>query len=179
MDRDSFHATVGTEIIVNSRKYDNRVRRTWTGGLVTNNGNLLVLVGRFEDDVKHSDLGLIRKGTVSFEHFWLTRWYNIFRFHEPDGTLKAWYCNVAMPPVLGGGVLDFVDLDIDVVTWPDLSYEILDRDDFERNSVKYNYPDDVRSAAEQALNDLQTLIKHQSFPFNDTGKTISDLKSKI
>ncbi len=171
MDRDSFHATVGAEITVNSRKYDGRVRRSWTGGLISRNDELIVLVGRFDQNVKHSDLGSISQGTVSFEHFWLDRWYNIFRFHEPDGTLKAWYCNVAMPATFDGAVLDFVDLDIDVVVWPDMKYEVLDRDDFEENSVKYGYPDRIKIAAESALTDLLTLVKKHNLPqatYNDS-----------
>lgn len=158
MDRDSFHAAVGAEVTVNSRKYDGRVRRTWKGGLLTRSDDLVVLVGRFDEDVEHSDLGIIRRGTVSFEHFWPARWYNIFRFHEPDGQLKAWYCNVAMPAVFDREVIDFIDLDIDVVVWPDMSYDVVDLDDFERNSQKYGYPVEIRSAAQSALADLLTMI---------------------
>ena len=164
MNRDSFHAAVGAEITVNSRKYDGSVRRTWKGGLVSRSDELIILVGRFDQDVEHSDLGFISQGTVSFEHFWPRRWYNIFRFHEPDGKLKAWYCNVAMPATFDGAVLDFVDLDIDVVAWPDLSYDVLDRDDFEENSVKYGYPDDIRASVEAALAELITMIERQDLP---------------
>lgn len=164
MNRDSFHATVGSEITVNSRKYDGRVRRSWTGGIVSLSQELIILVGRFDQDVEHSDLGFIAKGTVSFEHFWFDRWYNIFRFHEPDGTLKAWYCNVAMPAMFDGAVLDFVDLDIDVVIWPDMHYDVLDRDDFVKNSVKYAYPDPINMAAESALTDLLTMVKNHRLP---------------
>jgi protein associated with RNAse G/E len=164
MDRAFFHAAVGTEIAVNSRKYDGRVRRTWTGGLVSRSEELIVLVGRFDRDVEHTDLGLISRGTVSFEHFWLDRWYNIFRFHEPDGKLKAWYCNVAMPPEFDGDVLDFVDLDLDVVVLPDFSYEVLDRDDFEQNSAKYRYPAQVCEAAESALDELIAMIDDRRLP---------------
>ena len=163
MDRDSFHA-VGTEIAVNSLKYDGRVRRTWTGGLVSSSDELIVLVGRFDKDVEHSDLGFIGRGTVSFEHFWLERWYNIFRFHEPDGKLKAWYCNIAMPPSFDGGVLNFVDLDIDVVVWPDLRYDVLDRDDFERNTLKFGYPHEILAATEKALADVIGLIESRGLP---------------
>ena len=83
------------QITVNSRKYDQKIRRSWSGGLVSQTDSLLVVVGRFDSDVEHNDLGLIKKGTVSFEFYWLDRWYNVFRFHEPDGTLRNYYCNVA------------------------------------------------------------------------------------
>ena len=154
----------GRRITVNSRKYDGKVRRTWTGGIVSESDDLIVLVGRFEFDVLHNDIGSIREGTVSFEHYWLDRWYNVFRFHEPDGALKCYYCNVAMPPTFDGLVIDYVDLDIDVITWPDKTREILDLDDFERNTIKFGYPDDIRGSALTALDELAALIDADGLP---------------
>ncbi len=154
----------GREITVNSRKYDGRVRRSWTGGLVSEADGYIVLVGRFDRDVEHSDLGLIREGTVSIEHFWLDRWFNVFRFHEPDGALKSHYCNITMPPKFDGQVIDYVDLDIDVIVWPDKTRDVLDLDDFERNSVKFAYPDDVRASALAALDELTAEIDSDRLP---------------
>ena len=154
----------GREITINARKYDGSLRRQWTAGIVSQTEELTIAVGRFEFDVEHSDLGLIKQGTVSFEHFWRDRWYNIFRFHEPDGALRNYYCNVAMPFTLEGETLEFVDLDIDVVAWPDGRVEVLDRDDFEVNSVKFGYPEDVIAAAEQSLAELLTLVELGQLP---------------
>ena len=154
----------GREITINARKYDGSLRRQWTAGIVSQTEELTIAVGRFEFDVEHSDLGLIKQGTVSFEHFWRDRWYNIFRFHEPDGSLRNYYCNVAMPFTLEGETLEFVDLDIDVVAWPDGRVEVLDRDDFEVNSVKFGYPEDVIAAAEQSLAELLTLVELGQLP---------------
>lgn len=154
----------GQGITIKARKYDGSLRRQWIAGVVSQKEDLTVAVGRFEFDVEHSDLGLIKQGTVSFEHFWRDRWYNIFRFHEPDGSLRNYYCNVAMPFTLEGETLEFVDLDIDVVIWPDGRVEVLDRDDFELNSVKFGYPEDVIAAAEQSLAELLTLVELGQLP---------------
>ncbi len=154
----------GREITVNARKYDGSLRRQWTAGVVSQTEDLTIAVGRFEFDVVHSELGLIKTGTVSFEHFWKDRWYNIFRFHEPDGSLRNYYCNVAMPFTLDGDTLEFVDLDMDVVVWPDGRLEVLDRDDFEENLVRFNYPDAIVENAEAALIELLTLIRSASLP---------------
>ncbi|MBK6721994.1 MAG: DUF402 domain-containing protein [Pyrinomonadaceae bacterium] len=154
----------GREITVNALKYDGSLRRHWTAGVVSQTDELTIAVGRFEFDVNHSDLGLIEQGTVSFEHFWKDRWYNIFRFHEPDGSLRNYYCNVAMPFTFDGETLEFVDLDIDVVVWPDGRFEVLDRNDFEENSVKFDYPGDLIEKAESALIELLSLIDAGKLP---------------
>ncbi len=151
-------------ITVNSRNYDGTIRRTWTCDLLRTQDSLLCLLGVFEIDVNHSDLGHIRKGTVSYEYYWLDRWYNIFRFHEPTGELRNYYCNINMPPTFENGVLDYVDLDIDVLIQPDYSYVVLDREDFERSSERFGYPDGLRAKVEQTLEELIISIEARDVP---------------
>ena len=131
-------------------------------------GQLLEFVGRFDRDVAHDAIGLIRKDTISHEYFWLDRWYSIFRFHGPDGALRNYYCNINMPPTFSDGVLDYVDLDIDIVVWPDFANHELDRDDFERNTLKFGYTDDMLSRVEDNLAYLIKHIEGRDFPFDRT-----------
>ena len=152
------------DLIIQAKKYDGRIRKTWHGGVLSESAELLVLVAKFEEDVHHNDLGHIKTGTVSFEHFWFDRWYNIFRFHEPDGGLLAYYINISMPPIIEGNTLSYVDLDIDVVVWPDRRIEVLDRDDFEKNQVKYSYPADVVKNAERSLEEVLKMIREERLP---------------
>jgi protein associated with RNAse G/E len=151
-------------ITVNSRSYDGQVRRSWKCELVERVDPLLVFVGEFETDVRHTDLGHIKRGTISYEYYWLDRWYNIFRFHEPTGELRNYYCNINLPPTFDGSYLDYVDLDIDVLVRPDLTYTVLDREDFERNAELYGYPDDVTAKVEATLNELLELIDTRQLP---------------
>lgn len=133
--------------------------------MVVQTGPLLVFEGVFDFNVSHVELGFIRRGTVSYEYYWLDRWYNVFRFHEPDGGLRNYYCNMNMPPVFENGVLDYIDLDLDVLVWPDLSYKILDREDFEQNAERFGYSDEIRVNVNAAMNDVIMLIENRKFPF--------------
>ena len=158
-------------VTINSRKLDGSVNRSWKCGLVEQNGSLLVFLGVFDREVEHPDLGIIRRGTVSYEYYWLDQWYNVFRFENPDGQLRNYYCNVNMPPVFENSVLDYVDLDIDVVVWPGAGYKILDLEEFESNAVKFGYSAELRSAAQKALSDVVQLIETKAFPFTDLETT--------
>jgi len=128
--------------------------------------SLLIFAGKFDDEVIHTDLGIIKKGTVSYEYYWLDRWYNVFRFHEPDGDLRNFYCNVNVPPIFENQVLDYVDLDIDVLVWQDFNFKVLDMDEFEANSLKFNYPKDVIENAKNSLCELLKMINQRQFPFD-------------
>jgi len=154
----------GEKVTVNSRKYDGRIRRTWQCKLVERQESLVVLVGEFEQDIEHPGLGRINCGTLSHEYYWLDRWYNIFRFHEPNGTFRNYYCNVAMPPEFDGSTLDYVDLDIDILVWPDHRYEVVDRDDFQRNTFKYGYTSEIRQMADNSVDEIVRMIESKALP---------------
>ena len=149
------------------RKYDGREHRRWPARIAKREGSLLVLDAVFEEEIEHDLLGTIALGTVSTEYYWLDRWYNVFRFSDQGGKLKSFYCNVNQPPRLDGQVLSYIDLDIDVLVAPDLTYEILDLDDFEANAQAYAYPDNVQLSARRALKELTELIEAGAFPFNE------------
>ena len=147
-------------------KYDGLLHRTWPAELLRQEGSLIVLDAKFADEVIHDLLGTIASGTHSLEYYWLDRWYNVFRFAEPDGALRNYYCNVNVLPTFDGETLSYVDLDLDILVEPDLSYRILDVEDFERNAEDYGYSVEVRANARRAVDELVSMIETRAFPFN-------------
>jgi protein associated with RNAse G/E len=148
-------------------KYDGFEHRRWPARIAKIEGPLLVLDAVFYEDIEHDLLGNISSGTMSTEYYWLDRWYNVFRFSHSNGRLKNFYCNVNQPPTFDGRVLSYIDLDIDVLVAPDLTYKILDVDDFEENAKLYGYPETVQAHARQALSELTAMIEARAFPFNE------------
>ena len=155
-------------VTVESRKLDGRVQRTWPARLVSREGPLLTLDGVFDAAVSHALLGTIARGTRSIEYYWEDRWYSVFRFHEPSGELRNFYCNVNTPAAFDGRVLSYVDLDIDVLVRPDFSFDVLDLDEFEENSSRLAYGDGLVARARGALAELLDLIARRQFPFDRT-----------
>ena len=149
-----------------THKYDGAEHRRWSARLLELEGSLVVLDAAFAEDIEHNLLGKIAAGTLSTEYYWLDRWYNVFRFSNPDHSLRSFYCNLNLPPNFDGKVLSYTDLDIDVLVKPDFSFEVLDEDDFETNAEKYDYPDYIRRNVDRALADLIKLIETKSFPFS-------------
>ena len=154
---------------INSRKYDGKIHRSWKANLIETQGSLLTFVGEFEEEVSHEHLGVIRRGTVSYEFYWLDQGYNVFRFHEPEGNLRNYYCNLNLPPEFQNNILDYVDLDIDILVWADFTHEILDMEEFRENAVSYNYPQSVIHDAERNLSKLLEIINARTFPFDFKG----------
>jgi len=144
--------------------FDMSIRRSWTCRLVEANPPLFEFVCEFEKCVQHEALGTIDQGTISHEYYWLDRWYNIFRFHRPDGEFRNYYCNINLPPTYENGVLDYVDLDLDIVVWPDWTYKILDREEYESNAGRFGYSNDMKERVDNTLQELIILIGTRSLP---------------
>ncbi|HEY0170575.1 MAG TPA: DUF402 domain-containing protein [Pyrinomonadaceae bacterium] len=155
-----------SEIFVHSCKQDGRVHRRWPARVVGREGPLIVLDASFAEEVRHPLIGTIEAGTHSTEYFWTDRWYSVFRFQTPAGRLLRFYCNINTPARLSDGVLSFVDLDVDVLVEPDLSYAVLDEDEFELHAELYAYPQSYRENVRGALDELLRLVDARRFPFD-------------
>jgi len=149
-----------------ARKYDGTIHRSWNADLVSRRGPLLVFLGKFEREVVHPDLGVIAEGTASYEYYWLDRCYNVFRFEHPGGGLRNYYCNVNLPPEVSDNVLDYVDLDIDVLVDEHGTIRVLDNEEFLSNADRMGYGEDVIETANSALEELLSLIHSGAFPFD-------------
>ena len=161
------------QITVRVLKYDGAEYRHWQARLARRENSLLVLDAAFDDDVSHHLLGEIQRGTRTIEYYWLDRWYNVFRFLNDDGRTRLFYCNINLPPAFSEGVLSYIDLDIDVLVHPDLSYEVLDIDEFELNAARYRYPPELKSRALAAVDELIAMIEPRQFPFDENSLNFS------
>jgi protein associated with RNAse G/E len=155
-------------ITVRAHKYDGSAHRSWCARVLRQEGSLIVLDAVFAEEIQHDLLGTIKRGTSSLEYYWLDRWYNIFRFQQPSGELRSYYCNVNIPPEFDGEVLSYIDLDIDILVNADFSFSVIDQDEFEQNASTYGYPDEVRNQARLAVEQLTQLIETRDFPFSES-----------
>lgn len=144
---------------VNSRKFDGTIRRSWKCELVSLDGDKLDLTGSFDQTVEHPDLGRIEAGTISHERFYLDRWYNYFVFEHPSGSLRNYYINICMPPDIGYETVDYVDLDIDLIVWPDGRLQTLDLEEFDANRKRFGYPDEIVQKTGSTVEELTKRLK--------------------
>lgn len=161
-------------ITVRVLKYDGTEYRRWNARPAGREGSLIVLDAEFETDVEHETLGTVPRGTRTLEYYWLDRWYNVFQFLKEDGGTRLFYCNVNLPPQLEAGELIYIDLDIDVLVQPDLSYQVLDLEEFEANATRYGYSREVVATAHRTVDQLVAMIEAREFPFSEV-KVVSSV----
>lgn len=62
--------------------------------------------------------------------------------------------------------ITMIDLDLDVVRYPDGRVELLDEDEFEEHQLRYGYPSDVVSAARHAGDEVLAAVRANEPPFD-------------
>ena len=111
---------------------------------------------------------------------WWCAWFNE---RIPDGIARArvtadgetrtfeWpahdvYVHICLPPASDAdGVLSFIDLELDVVRFPDGSVVVLDEDEF----AAMDYPSSVAEGARAACDEVASMLRDQIEPFADAG----------
>jgi hypothetical protein len=81
----------------------------------------------------------------------------------------AVYVDITDTPVVAGGIIRAVDLDLDVIAWRDGTVEVIDRDDFEAHSVSMAYPPELIARAEATAATVEGLMRGAEAPFDGTG----------
>ncbi len=97
----------------------------------------------------------ILKGDSFKEWYPYQKWFNIYQIHEENSAqVKAWYCNLCRPMLYHDDTLEFDDLALDLLVYPDGKQAILDREEFRALRISGH----ERRMALEVLEELQTLF---------------------
>ncbi len=165
-------ADTQSKVTVRTSKFGGVSGKTWQCNFFGETDEILTLIGVFGKEVNHKFLGRIKPETTSIEYYWKREWFNVFAFFEPDTSFRNFYCNISSPPIFENNTLNYVDFDIDVLVHKDLSYEILDMDEYEENAAGLCYSDELKSKVQDGLEKLISMIKAREFPFVENSQLI-------
>lgn len=156
-------------IHMKSMKYPDIPHYEWKGRLLRKTPEYVIVLCESGRELKHHTRNTsFTIDVTSLEYFFLKEGYTVAMEIE-EGKILSYYCNIAMPSVLNGNQLSFVDLDLDVVKRRNEDWMVVDEDEFEVNSVKYGYPAELIEYAFLSLDLLQKNISKGLFPFDERG----------
>ena len=76
-----------------------------------------------------------------------------------------YYCNMSSPFVFDNQSLKYIDYDLDVKVFPDMSYTLLDEDEYEQHKAEMGYPEVIDKILKRNLAKLISWIKERRGPF--------------
>ena len=96
--------------------------------------------------------------------YFKNNWYNIIAQLKKNGIY--YYCNIASPVVIDDKTIKFIDYDLDLRIFPDNSYKVLDRSEYEYHKKIMNYPKDLQIIINYKLKELIKRFNYKEIPFN-------------
>lgn len=88
------------------------------------------------------------------------------------GNVMEWQCDAGLPARISGRVIEFTDLDLDVMVNPDGTYYVRDVEDFEARSAAIGYTEEARQAAWKGVALALLLVKRKRYPFDESAEAL-------
>jgi protein associated with RNAse G/E len=150
---------------VQSRSFDGRTTWEWQATYVGRVPSLIILHSSDGDPITCGERA-VPWPADTLQFYWSDRWYNI-RAALRDGEPYYYSCNVAMPASIGDSLLSYIDLDLALTVTDGLDARLEGEDDFRRNAAIMHYPPDVMQRAQDAVQELQSLVRAGRPPFRN------------
>ncbi len=158
-------------IAITARKYDGAAHLTWSARLLLADDDLILTYAPPGMTLVHHTKGLrLPQDHACLSVFPRRRNWNAMLDFAADGAPLGVYCNVALPPTVAPGHLDWVDLDLDVVRSGDGAATLVDADEFAAHAIRYAYPAALVAAARAAADALLSLASRGVAPFVAQGR---------
>lgn len=154
---------LGDIVQIHSYKHNGKVHRAWKEVIILEATEQYIIAANNRTKVIESDgrTWYTREPAICF--FTKNHWFNVIGMFRRDGIY--YYCNLSSPYLYEENTIKYVDYDLDVKVYPNKSYKILDRDEFETHRKHMHYPLKIEKIVEDELEKLLELIQKQEGPF--------------
>ena len=75
------------------------------------------------------------------------------------------YCNIASPYVIDANAVKYIDYDLDLRVFPDGSFKVLDRGEYNYHKTQMKYSKDLDFIIRKELSNLIDLVRNKEWPF--------------
>lgn len=166
------------DIQIQSYKHDETLHRIWEKATVLEETDEHIVVVNRRTKVIESNGRFWHTREPSVTWFYKKHWFNIIGIIKRD--CIHYYCNIASPYVIDDEALKYIDYDLDIKVIEDFTYNILDRNEYNRHKNKMEYSAKLKKVLETELGHLKKMIENREVPFtHDTIKTYYDEYMKV
>ena len=156
---------LGEKVILHSYKHDQSLHRVWKNETLLDENNEYIVVANKKTRVIESNGRFWYTREPSVAIFFKNHWYNIIGIIKKTGI--CYYCNLSSPILRDEEALKYIDYDLDIKVNEDLSYYLLDMNEYNRNKENMNYPEEINKILFSELENLKKRIESRQFPFNE------------
>ncbi|MFP4177528.1 MAG: DUF402 domain-containing protein [Acholeplasmataceae bacterium] len=155
--------STGMKVPIHSYKHNQRLHRIWRRAIVLYQDDSVLVTANNRTHVIENNGRSWNTREPAICYFYSELWFNIIAMLKPDGVY--YYCNLSSPYLYDGEAIKYIDYDLDVKVYPDGTYRILDRYEYEIHGHQMSYPTEIKAIIESQLKDLIRRIERKEAPF--------------
>ena len=154
---------IGEIVQIHSYKHNEHIHRVWQETMILKSTNKVIIGANERTLVTESDgrTWLTREPSITYFHSEL--WFNIICMLREDGVY--YYCNMSSPFVFDHNAIKYIDYDLDLKVFPDMSYTLLDEDEYEEHRVLMDYPPVIDTILQANVRKLIRWVEQRRGPF--------------
>ena len=154
---------IGDKLEIHCYKHNGKIHRTWDEAVVLDITEDYLVCGNNQTKVTENDGRTHRTKEPAIIFFYKNSWFNIIAQFKEFGLF--YYCNIASPFVIEGLTIKYIDYDLDLRVFPDGSFKILDRGEYNYHKNKMKYSDDIDYVLKKELSRLIDMAREKTGPF--------------
>ncbi|MEQ6389838.1 DUF402 domain-containing protein [Bacillaceae bacterium S4-13-58] len=149
---------------IQSYKHDGHLHRVWERTTCLKATNNIIIGGNDKTRVTESDgrSWITREPAICYFHS--KHWFNIIGMIRNDGIY--YYCNISSPFVSDEEAVKYIDYDLDIKVFPDMTYILLDEDEYKEHKEQMNYPEVLDRILHKNVDTLIRWIRQRKGPFS-------------
>mgnify|MGYP001172745389 CR=1 FL=1 len=153
----------GETIQIHSYKHNGQIHRIWEETTVLKGTKTVIIGGNDRTTVTESDGRTWITKEPAIVYFHSQYWFNIIGMLREDGI--HYYCNLSSPFVYDEEALKYIDYDLDIKVFPDMTYVLLDEDEYEEHRKLMGYPEVIDKILKANIEKLTDMIHQRKGPF--------------
>lgn len=153
----------GSTIQIQSYKHNGTLHRIWEDTTILKGTSKIVVAGNDRIIVRESDGRNWRTREPAICYFDADQWFNTIGMIRADGIY--YYCNIGTPFTWDEEALKYIDYDLDIKVYPDMTMKLLDEDEYELHSKIMHYPPELDGILKKSVEELKSWIHQRKGPF--------------
>ena len=154
----------GDHLNIHSYKHDSKIHRSWDEATFLAEDEEYLIFANYKTLVIESDGRTWRTKEPAIMFFSKNNWFNIIGQIKKAG--NYYYCNIASPFVIEEDTIKYIDYDLDLRVFPDGSFKVLDRGEYQYHKKKMNYSEEIDKILKRELTTLINKARNKEYPFN-------------
>ena len=166
----------GEILNIHSYKHNGKIHRSWDEALFIEENNGYAVFGNYKTLVTEADGRVWKTKEPAIMYFSKDNWFNIIGQIKPTGIY--YYCNIASPYIIENNTIKYIDYDLDLRVFPDGSFKVLDRGEYQYHKRIMNYSKKIDKILRSELTTLIEKVRNKEYPFdeNTTKKYYEEFK---